>query len=320
MLDSAAQNIPIAIPESYLTPPWTKITVQRSGHSPKITWKYVEHIGSCSIELAYYPVSYTGGPLLSVSFSSLAKLVYGTSLEMLTDMDLAVSAAQKSLDRIPYIPKLDISKGILHRLDLCYNHVVGDLVYPYLKGISLLSYPRMHRAAHSNYSPRVRNAHDNGVLFHNQQRSLKFYHPYPKDPSPQAYGLLRQEVCLKETGEIATVLGREKPTLLDITPKAAENVLNEELGVLGLDRCFIAGPDIVSSYLRENFNGGLRSRLKDLFQLIADNPGISKKELTEELGVTTRTINRWFKAILATGIVPAYIGPGEMLPPLQVKL
>jgi hypothetical protein len=98
----------------------------------------------------------------------------------------------------------------------------------------------MERGSFCNGSLRKPDEQDNGVLFKNGQKSIKFYDKSKIDPSPEAVDLLRQEITLKNTNQIGRVLGIKEPILLDVTTTAAEKALNRELQVIGLDRCVIA--------------------------------------------------------------------------------
>ena len=47
---------------------------------------------------------------------------------MLESVEEAIKIANLALSKTAHIPYLDLSEGILIRLDMCYNHQVGDAV------------------------------------------------------------------------------------------------------------------------------------------------------------------------------------------------
>jgi hypothetical protein len=320
LLDTVTIKFPITLEEGELYRLWGYNC--RSGSDEICSWTYTTTYRECSIRSTYYPHNYKGEPQLVINFSSLPKMVYGNNYTMLpyTDMDLAASEAQKALANVPGIPWLDVCTGILHRVDLCYNHQVGDHVDTYIQGISQLSYPRMDRVGYSNSSSRNRDGRNNGVVFRNRGRELKFYNKYRQEQVPSAYGLLRQESSISGTDQITRALGIQNPTLLDIKSEAAEKVLNEDLMVLGLDTCCIVNHDAGVKRLMEIYPASKALKLDRYIQLKVDNPLFCKKEIARILSVDPRTINRWEEEIRKSGIIPAYTESGEMQPPLYARL
>ena len=78
------------------------------------------------------------------------------------------------LDGIPHCPKLDLGEGILIRLDMCYNHQVGDAVEDYIKAIGNLDYPH-RRTKHHRYEGVEFRAKHKTTKFYNKEREIRIY-------------------------------------------------------------------------------------------------------------------------------------------------
>ena len=91
-----------------------------------------------------------------------------------------------ALMEFPIFPKLDIAEGILIRLDMCYNHQVGDAVDDYIKAIGNLEYPHRRTKYHRN----------EGAEFRAKHKTTKFYNKERESGFAEAHGILRQEITL----------------------------------------------------------------------------------------------------------------------------
>ena len=86
------------------------------------------------------------------------------------------------------IPKVNLWFGILARLDVCYNHKVGELVPYYIDALQSLEYSRRKTGPWTT----------EGVQYKNKQMSTKFYDKEKESGNSEAYGILRQETTLGE--------------------------------------------------------------------------------------------------------------------------
>jgi hypothetical protein len=91
-------------------------------------------VDETTLRFTYYPTDYSGKPMLTLEMS-LPKLVFDNNYQMLGSIDGAVKIANMALANVPHIPKLDIGEGILIRLDMCYNHQVGEAVDDYINAL-----------------------------------------------------------------------------------------------------------------------------------------------------------------------------------------
>lgn len=160
MIDTIGINYTVAV-DHYHEFPWVS---HQNGNRYWYTLE-VRLTNSAPIKYAYYPYALGGTPLLKIEFS-LPHVLYGNNSIMIYDIQRAVNAASALLPVIPGIPHLDLWAGRLYRLDVCYNHQVGNLVPYYNNAIGHLRYPRRE-------SPTVYG--NNGVQFKNKRASFKVY-------------------------------------------------------------------------------------------------------------------------------------------------
>lgn len=60
---------------------------------------------------------------------------------MVLEIPEAIEEINGNLNTAPAILLLDLTQGILIRLDFCHNYFVGDFVDDYIQAISKLEYP-----------------------------------------------------------------------------------------------------------------------------------------------------------------------------------
>ena len=128
---------------------------------------------------------------------------------------------------------LDLAEGILIRLDMCYNHQVGDAVDDYIKALGNLDYPH-RRTKHHRYE---------GVEFRAKHKTTKFYNKEHESGFTEAHGILRQEITLLNGKDIQKFLHKPKPTLLDVISEQVAEELRSDLEKLGLLNNSIANRD-----------------------------------------------------------------------------
>ena len=168
-------------------------------------------------------LGYDDYPMLTLE-ASLPKLIYGNNFQILSNIDGAIKECNVKLYDVPNAPKLDLAEGILLRLDPCYNHQVGDAVQDYINAISHLNFP------HHKLYPHL----GEGVEFRIKHITVKFYDKEHKSGMPEAHGLLRQETTILTGKVIQKLLGKKRPTLLDVSKEFITEYLKDDLIKLGL--------------------------------------------------------------------------------------
>src|SRR5215213_2336954 len=125
MLDTIRVKFPIKPNDEHLKGWTTRITRTETGE--RKVFIYNPKVEETTLRFTYYPVDYSGHPMLTLE-CSLPKLVFDNNYRMLGSIDGAIKIANMLLAGVPHLPRLDLAEGVLIRLDLCYNHQVGDAV------------------------------------------------------------------------------------------------------------------------------------------------------------------------------------------------
>lgn len=230
MLDTIRVKWPIAPTEEQLSH-WTRRTT-RTEKGMKDVYIYNYKFEEAMLRFTYYPIDYKLNPLLSLEVS-LPKLLFDNNYRMLGSIDGTIKMTNILLEGLPNLPNLDIREGVLIRLDMCYNHQVGDMVNDYIEALGNLEYPH-RRTKHHRFE---------GVEYRAKHTTTKFYNKEHESGFEEAKGILRQETTLLRGKDIQKFLGARKPTLLDVTYEKVTEYLQNDLAKLGLLNNSIATRD-----------------------------------------------------------------------------
>jgi len=188
------------------------------------TWINKTEIGS--IHVVYYPQNWKGQPVPLLLFEmSLPKLVYGDNIHTISSPSSAIEKAHEIIRQYPYIPKVDLNKGILYRIDLCHNFQVGEFVPEWIRQLFKLEYPWRKTKP---YYP------TNGVRYHSGKASLSFYDKEEETNDSSAHGMLRMEASWEGRHQIGCLISRQKAMIGDFTSEVVATLLNAELAKLGI--------------------------------------------------------------------------------------
>jgi hypothetical protein len=307
MIDTIRLGFPVAPTEEQLKKWDRHIRTRPTGQTIfKYTLNLKLTLDAVSVRCTHYPLDYSGKPLTTVEFS-LPKLVFGNNFTMLSSLEPAIERANALLATIDALPDLDISKGILLRLDLCHNHQVGPLVPDYINAIGHLEYP--HR--------RTKHHKDEGVEFRAKHTTTKFYNKERECGDPRAHGILRQETSYLNPKRIAKLLGRRKPTLLDVTPDVVAQLLRNDLAKLHLDGNIIADRHTALERLCAE-HGPLAGYC--YWGLLQHKNDASRRQIRSRIGLHPRSLDRTLKRITDAGLVLTLTDTNEPLPPLEINL
>lgn len=304
MIDTIRVKFPINPTEEQLKG-WThQTTSSPTGKSDKFIYNPV--INDAMLKFTYRPFDFKGNPMLSLEVS-LPKISFGYNYQMITSIDEAIKVVNSRLGEIPNIPKLDIAEGILIRLDMCYNHQVGDMVEDYIKAIGNLDYP--HR--------RTKHHRGEGAEFRAKHKTTKFYNKEHESGFAEAHGILRQEITLMNGKDIQKMFGKSKPALTDISKEKIVEFLQDDLSKLGLLGNSIANRDTALKMLCEEYgnNAGIF-----YFGLIVSKLDKSKKRIKQDTSTHPRSLDRKLKKIVDAGIPLTLTEREEPLPPLVINL
>jgi hypothetical protein len=307
MLDTVRLKFPISPNQEQLDSWVHKTTSTENGgirdyflYNPKITPNEV------MLKYTYYPLGYDCKPLLTLELS-LPKLIYGNNNQMLLSINTSIKIANESLAIVPHAPILDLAEGVLIRLDMCYNHQVGELVDDYIKAFGNLDYPH-RRTKYHRYE---------GVEFKAKHITTKFYNKQHENGAAEAFGILRQETTILKGKAIQKLLGEKKPTLLDVTRDFVINYLNDDLNNLGLLNNSIGTHDTSLRTLINSYGDLAGVYYSNLQSLKMDK---SRKQLAQHTKTHPRSLDRRLRKIIDAGIPLTLTDREEPLPPLVIDL
>ena len=304
MIDTIRVKFPIS-PTAFQLGAWTCMTT-RIKDGEKIKYVYNPTIGETTFRFTYLPEAYDGHPMLSLEFS-LPKMVYGNNYQMLESIEEAIKAGNAKLAKVQDIPKLDLAEGVLIRLDMCYNHQVGDAVDDYIRAIGNLEYPHRRTKYHRN----------EGAEFRAKHKTTKFYNKEHESGYAEAHGILRQEITLINGKDIQKLFGVRQPTLMDISKEIVVEHLKDDLEKLGLLGNSIATRNTALKALCEEYGTDAGMYFFSLLNLKMDK---SKKQIANDTGMHPRSLDRKLKKIREAGIPPSLTDTEEPLPPLTIDL
>ena len=258
------------------------------------------------LKYTYYPLGYDTNPLLTLE-CSLPKLIYGNNYQMLLSIDRSIEAANKKLANVPHAPILDLAEGVLIRLDMCYNHQVGENVNDYLKPLSNLDYPHRRTKYHRG----------EGVEFKALHITTKFYNKQHETENAKAFGILRQETTLMNGKAIQSILGKKKPKLLDVSRDFVMNYLNNDLKKLTLFENYIGTRSTILKMLCDTYGSDAGFCYLGILVSKMDR---SRKQLALETKTHPRSLDRRLKKIIDARIPLTMTDREEPLPPLIISL
>lgn len=304
MLDTIRVKFPIYPTDEQLKA-WTLRTT-KTPTGEKAVYIYNPVVDETTLRFTYYPTDYSGKPMMTLELS-LPKLIFDNNYQMLGSLDGAIKIANMQLENVPHIPKLDLAEGILIRLDMCYNHQVGEAVDDYIKAIGNLDFPH-RRTKYHRYE---------GTEFRAKHKTTKFYNKEHESGYIEAHGILRQEITLINPKDIQKLLRKSRPTLLDVSREQVADELKNDLGRLGLLNNSIANRDIAFEKLCEA-HGGYAGFY--YWALLLNKHQKSRKRIASESKMHPRSIDRKLKKIVDTGIPLTFTDREEPLPPLEINL
>jgi len=304
MLDTIRVKFPIA-PTAEQLKGWTQRTT-RTQTGESTVYIYNPVVCETTLRFTFRPVDYTGNPMLSLEFS-LPKLVFDNNYQMLGSIDGSIKMANIQLTDIPHVPHLDLGEGVLIRLDMCYNHQVGDAVDDYIKAIGNLDYPH-RRTKYHRYE---------GAEFRAKHKTTKFYNKEHESGYLEAHGILRQEITMLNPKDIQKFTGKSKPTLLDVSSEQIADELRNDLEKLGLLNNSIANQDTAMKTLCEE-HGEYAGFY--YWAMLKNKTQKTRKRITKESKMHPRSIDRKLRKIVDTGIPLTLTDREEPLPPLCIDL
>jgi hypothetical protein len=312
-MDTVVGKFQIELTEEYLNEGWDMST-HTSGKTGEIKTKYMRNADP--FKGTYYPIGYgpQAKPLLTLEFS-LPKVLYGVNWPMLVDVKLAVAKADEMLAADAGWPDLpSIGEAEIVRLDVCYNHSVGEHLHAYLQALSRLEYRARQTVPFLGTGVEYRCLSGKTKFYDKRAETIAMHHNQPDHWAPP--GTLRQETTLRHPRDVAQALRLSRPVKLnDLQPEAALDVMWRDLRHLGIVGCQFATADLALKTLCDAYNDikGLR-----LYGALHASQERQKNLVAHETGTLRHSITRLLREIRTAGIAPAIV-EGEPLPPLEIK-
>jgi len=260
------------------------------------------------IQLVYYPQDLYNNPnsCLLIEFS-LPRMLYGNNITLVKSIEEVFEAtfcAKRLLSQLPELKHIDLINAKLIRIDICYNHFVDDRVNEYIHCISNLEFPHRKRIIHPN----------EGVYYKSHGKISKFYDKERQSGSPKAFGILRQEITIRDHESILNVFGGNSPTVGEIQKNLLLDELNHELIILHLDDTIIGDRDLAAKTLLD-YHGSKGYRY---YGYLVDSEGRSIEDMMKNDGKSRCTHLRNRRMINKAGVSLAMTKNKIPLPKLEI--
>jgi hypothetical protein len=280
----------------------------KDGRSWEKSFKTIQMPSRYKLSVIFYAQNVTATvkePSLSIEFS-FPKVLNGNNIFPILDFDETLELISRELLLVPPVPLINLSKGLIQRIDIFKNHQVDSLVPYYVDAISHLNYPQRDTIYYQNTE----------VLFKADCGSSKYYDKQHECKLHQAYGILRQEVTFRDRGRLEKMTGLHLPTIQLFTQECNKLILNNDLNKLYLDQNVIANREFAHEIFVKRYGG---KEGEYLMNLLIDRQTLSKKQVMEKYGYKDRsTINKAEKQITKAGISMALTNRKLPLPPLGI--
>lgn len=204
--------------------------------------------------------------------------------------------------------KIDLSQCEMDRVDLCYNHDVGDRANAIITTLFKLNYPKRETKP---YYP------TNGVQFYSKGSTLTFYDKESESKNIKAQGIIREEASYGDKRSTRSAFGSDNPVFLgNITPEMVERILLRENDKLGLNETVMVDKAVALRVLLSVYGPEQGMRLMGYLHSL----NVTSNQELIDMGIPSRTLSRNKKLIKNAGICPALTGQKDLLPPIIVNL
>jgi hypothetical protein len=275
----------------------------------------------CEVRLNYHVkgIDRDSASFIDVEYS-LPRLLYGNNLVMKDKLDeTLIAKITEIFSHDPILSVLDPGQGLITRIDLFCNYQVGDLMSGYLVYLNNMYFPRRTRGAFSNsgeYSQTRK--YPNGVQFVAKKIHSTFYAKDVESGNPEAAGILRQEISLREPQRIIEIFG-ENPTLRSISLKPARDLLEKDLHTLALDKPVLISRDQARKALIDKYGPRHGLTLYGFLMVQASHMHYDDVRIAKALEKSVKCIRGMRRDITNAGIAPSLAITRVPLPPLKIN-
>jgi hypothetical protein len=259
------------------------------------------------ITVTYHPKNMAGkrSPILLFQLS-LPRMVSKCNHDMSYDLFQAIDEANSIIPYFLPFRELKIENGRLVRLDLCYQHDVGDLVPDYINILSRSDYSRRQTEPYK----------DCGVQYPSTEETAKFYDKFRQCHHFEAQGYLRQEITIRGSDHIRELLGNKSPILSNIDKSFAQRILERDLVRLRLDGKLICNRGREVEILTNRYGS---TKASSLIGYMHYRESYSREQLISRNIFTPQAIAYRERQIADAGIAIQTCEKVE-LPPLSINL
>ncbi len=248
-----------------------------------------------------------GNNLLFIELS-LPKLIYGCNHKMIVDWKKSIPRINNEILKATGIPGLDITDGILYRLDICVNFQVGENVKDYVQALLKGHYPRRRTLPYQT----------TGVLFKTNKPgiSIAFYDKQFECSHSDASGILRAEISIRKKGKITDKLKKSDISLQGISGDKLLKIMGADLKILGLDKTVVCDRLAIENLLSQKY--GPR-RVRTLIGYWIERQTKTVDQIIAE-GTSRRCICYYQKLLKEAGIASISYDSHVSLPSLMPQL
>jgi hypothetical protein len=297
-------------PTSQQLEEWDRVKIRQkhymtySSHYKYETWL---RFNKGNIHVVYYPQDEhnEAKPLLLFEMS-LPKLVYGDNIHMIFDPGLAIEKANQIIRQHSYMPIVDLNQGILYRIDLCFNILLGDSILEWIQQLLKLEYPRRKTKP---YYP------SEGVQYYSRRATLSFYGKEAESKNPDAHGILRMEASWRGKNRIEELVGKSDVMIAEFNSELAVSLLIAELAKLGIKDRAPVDSHATLRILVKKYGSEQGVRLYGFMNAIQ----IASSSEMKAIGMTKQTISRNRKQIRDAGLSMCIAENDYALPKLVIN-
>lgn len=302
-VDTIVLNYEIQIHKEQLAS-WESNEIRKPNGHFNCSYTFIDKIENGSeIKYRYFPYSFKKSPLLIVEFS-VPKILFGNNYTTIKDKQEAIRSINLIL-KSHLSPINRIEEGIISRIDIYYDHQVGELVPFYIKVLQTLELPYRKTMPYASH----------GVQYMNRSINSKFYDKEKECGDPNTHGILRHEVTIRSR-KIKEYTGKKRPNFDHITEDFQNQVLEEDLKTLHIFGVSIGTADMTYKTLCENYGEYAGTYY---YGLIHANTDLSKEILLSSRQSHPRSIERRLQKVIKLGLPPILTESKVPLPPLVIK-
>lgn len=274
---------------------WTRYTKYNPlKDKSKVYYTYFECVNSGSVRYTYREEDFTFQPLLLIEVSSIGKILFGNNFTPFPDIQKQILLLLEETNNFHGLVRpSDLQKCKITRVDFCASMPTGEFLKYYLAYCVDRNYPKRVRRNYNNRGDRnPLKAICNGVVYSTRSKcpcTLKIYDKHEESGDERAEGILRVEACIRGDKNLASLFGKKRPTLVDLTDDIAIKTLNRDLTIIGLNNGFTVNgcttlPD-----------GKFSSRDLFLMNDFFKDRDLPVKDLIAKYNAKPRTIKNWIK-------------------------